>query len=117
VPKRRGPRGGLGLVGSFGYLGSEHPYLQCNYDECVLSRIQLSRVPRFVCRRFIHCWVGDQSAHDEAIDFELPQPEYGASWRTVLDSGVAEHDDKPVRPGGVVPVTGGSVAVLQAAPR
>jgi isoamylase len=56
------------------------------------------------------------NAHDAAIDFTLPGPEYGQAWTPVIDSDHAEFPDgDPVKSGGVVRVGARALVVLQGA--
>jgi glycogen operon protein len=53
------------------------------------------------------------SAHDEAIDFTLPGPEHGASWRVVVDTMTADEPGTVVPAGGTVAVGPRALMVLQ----
>ncbi|MDQ1731663.1 MAG: isoamylase [Pseudonocardiales bacterium] len=56
------------------------------------------------------------NAHDAAIDFTLPGPEYGQAWTPVIDSDHAEFPEgDPVKSGGVVRVGARALVVLQGA--
>jgi isoamylase len=55
------------------------------------------------------------SAHDEAIDFVLPDSEYGAQWQIVIDTLHGVEDDAPavLPPGGTVAVGPRAIVVLR----
>jgi glycogen operon protein len=53
------------------------------------------------------------SAHDEAIDFEVPAAEFGKAWEIVIDTMVGDPDDAVVAAGEVVSVGPRAIVVLR----
>ena len=71
-----------------------------------------ARGDRVIDESFLLCF----SAHSEAIDFHVPNADYGAAWHVVLDTGRPDLDDGTVvDAGGVVPVGPRALVVLQRA--
>jgi glycogen operon protein len=68
-----------------------------------------SRGQRVVDDSFYLCF----SAHDEPIDFTLPGPEHGTSWRIVVDTMTADEPGTVVPAEGSVPVGPRALMVLQ----
>ncbi|WP_216843342.1 glycogen debranching protein GlgX [Phytoactinopolyspora alkaliphila] len=71
------------------------------------------RGQRVIDDSFLLCF----NAHDERVDFTLPDPEYGGAWQLVLDTAVpgdaADPGSEPVKAGSAVGVTGRAMVVLQ----
>jgi glycogen operon protein len=69
-----------------------------------------SRGERVVDDSFVLCF----NAHDEAIEFTLPDSGYSGAWQIVVDT---EHsvqpESKPIEAGGIVPVAARALVVLQ----
>jgi glycogen operon protein len=54
------------------------------------------------------------NAHDEPIDFVLPEERWGKEWTRVLDTAAPDADGgDPLAAGAAVPVVGRSVVVLE----
>ena len=54
------------------------------------------------------------NAHDEQIEFTLPNDEYSAKWEIVVDTAGAAADSPPVQAGAIIPVEAKSLVVLRA---
>jgi isoamylase len=53
------------------------------------------------------------SAHDEAIDFTVPNEDYGPAWEVVIDTVAPDSDGKVIEAGGSVQVGPRAIVVLQ----
>ncbi|MEY2849087.1 MAG: hypothetical protein RI885_1754 [Actinomycetota bacterium] len=54
------------------------------------------------------------NAHDDVVQFQLPNDEYSPAWETVVDTAGAGADSPPLQAGDVVPVGAKSLVVLRA---
>jgi glycogen operon protein len=54
------------------------------------------------------------NAHDEAIEFTLPDPTHGTDWEPVVDTAQTLAGSKPIPAQGVFAVAPRSVVVLRA---
>ena len=69
-----------------------------------------ARGERIVDKNFIVYF----NAHDDVVEFQLPNDEYAAQWETVVDTAGAGADSAPLDAGVTVPIGAKSLVVLRA---